>query len=48
MVEPQEVVNLLYTRQANTAPSGDYTPNDFLKAIGESLIVAIVAIATAC
>ena len=39
-------MNLLYTRQANKAPSNDSIPNDFLKAIGEPLTVAVAAITT--
>ena len=47
-VDAQEVLNLLYIRRANKAPSNDSIPNDFLKAIGEPLAVAVAAIATVC
>jgi hypothetical protein len=47
-VDIQEVVNLLRTRRANKAPGSDSIPNDFLKAMGEPLAVAVAAISTAC
>ena len=42
------MLNLLYIRRANKAPGNDLIPNDFLKAIGEPLMVAVAAITTAC
>ena len=45
---PQEVLNLLRTRRANKAPGNDSIPNNFLKAMGEPLAVAVAAITTAC
>ena len=42
------MLNLLHTRRANKAPGNDSIPNDFLKAIGEPLVVAVAAITIAC
>ena len=42
------MLNLLYIRRANKAPGNDLILNDFLKAIGEPLIVAVAAITIAC
>ena len=47
-VEPQEIASLLRTRRPHQAPGSDSIPNEFLKAMGEPLIVAVAALATAC
>ena len=47
-VEPQEITSLLRTRRPHRAPGSDSIPNEFLKAMGEPLTVAVAALATAC
>ena len=47
-VDTQEVLSLLRTRRTNKAPGSDSIPNDFLKAMGEPLAVAVAAITMAC
>ena len=46
-VEPQEIASLLRTRRPHQAPGSDSIPNEFLKAMGEPLMVAVAALATA-
>ena len=47
-VDPQEIASLLRSRRSHRAPGSDLIPNEFLKAMGGPLTVAVAALAIAC
>lgn len=44
----EEIASILQTRRANRAPGDDSISNDFLKAMGTPLTVAVAGLTTAC
>jgi hypothetical protein len=44
-VDPQEIASLLRSRRLHRAPGSDSIPNEFLKAMGGPLTVAVAALA---